>query len=131
MHLNFRYSTEQTEHGLKEQVAALFAQHQLNPIIEWRLSGVPFLTSKGLLLDTCKQAILEQTGRETELSTSGGTSDGRFIAPYRVEVIELGPVNATIHQVNECVSLQDLEILENIYFSISEKLLSLNNFPTG
>lgn len=131
MHLNFRYSTEQTEHGLKEQVAALFARHQLNPIIEWRLSGVPFLTSKGLLLDTCKQAILEQTGKETELSTSGGTSDGRFIAPYGVEVIELGPVNATIHQVNECVSLQDLELLENIYFSISEKLLSLNDFPTG
>lgn len=123
LHLNFRYSTEQTEHSLKEQVEALFARHGLNPSIEWRLSGEPFLTSKGSLLDACKQAILEQTGIETELSTSGGTSDGRFIAPYGVELVELGPVNASIHQVNECVSLADLEELEKIYFSICERLL--------
>ncbi len=123
MHLNFRYSTEQTEHALKEQITTLFARHQLEASIEWRLSGLPFLTSKGPLLEACKQAILEQTGIETELSTNGGTSDGRFIAPYGVEVIELGPVNATIHQVNECVSLSELELLEKIYFSLCERLL--------
>lgn len=123
MHLNFRYSTEQTEEGLKEQVHALFDRHQLKPEIDWRLSGVPFLTQKGLLLEASTQAIFEHTQINTELSTSGGTSDGRFIAPYGVEVLELGPVNASIHQVNECVSLHDLELLEKIYFSISEKLL--------
>lgn len=123
MHLNFRYSTEQTEHGLKEQVRALFTRHGLKPIIDWRLSGEPFLTSKGQLLDACKHAILTHAGIETELSTSGGTSDGRFIAPYGVEVVELGPVNATIHQINECVRLQDLECLEQIYYSLSEHLL--------
>ncbi|RUR13266.1 succinyl-diaminopimelate desuccinylase [Legionella sp. km772] len=124
MHFNFRYSTEQSEHGLKEQVASLFSRHGLHPKIEWRLSGIPFLTSKGLLLNACQQAIREEAGIETELSTSGGTSDGRFIAPYGVEIVELGPVNATIHQVNESVSLADLELLEKIYFSISERLLS-------
>ena len=96
---------------------------RLKPIIEWRLSGVPFLTSRGLLLDACKKAIYEQTELETELSTSGGTSDGRFIAPYGVEVVELGPVNATIHQVNECVALTDLEALVEMYFTICADLL--------
>lgn len=124
LHLNFRYSTEQTEQRLKEHVVALFAQHQLQPKIEWRLSGEPFLTSKGALLNACKKAILNECDLHTELSTNGGTSDGRFIAPYGVEVVELGPVNATIHQVNECVSLKDLELLERIYFSISEQLLA-------
>lgn len=123
LHLNFRYCTEQTEQGLKEQVHSVFNEHHLNPNIEWRLSGEPFLTNKGLLLEACTQAILDKTGIQTELSTSGGTSDGRFIAPYGVEVIELGPVNATIHQVNECVSLNDLEQLEEIYFSVCERLL--------
>lgn len=123
LHLNLRYSTEQTENSLKERILNLFNHHHLNPTIEWRLNGEPFLTDKGLLLDSCKQAIVEQTGRETELSTNGGTSDGRFIAPYGVEVVELGPVNASIHQVNECVSLKDLHSLEAIYFSICEKIL--------
>ncbi len=123
LHLNLRYSTEQTESSLKEKILSVFNQYHLNPTLEWRLNGEPFLTDKGLLLDSCKQAIVEQTGKETELSTNGGTSDGRFIAPYGVEVIELGPVNATIHQVNECVSLNDLHSLEAIYFSICEKIL--------
>ncbi|HHT0592704.1 TPA: succinyl-diaminopimelate desuccinylase [Legionella anisa] len=122
LHLNFRYSTEHTHHSLKEKVIATFQEHDLNPIIEWRLSGEPFLTSHGTLLERCKEAILELTGNSPELSTSGGTSDGRFIAPYGVEVVELGPVNATIHQVNECVSLSDLCQLEILYFSICEKL---------
>jgi succinyl-diaminopimelate desuccinylase len=124
LHLNFRYSTEHSDHSLKEQVHALFTQHQIQANIEWRLSGQPFLTSKGALLESCKQAILKTTGIQTELSTSGGTSDGRFIAPYGVEVIELGPVNATIHQINECVALKDLELLEQIYFSVCEQLLT-------
>ena len=123
MHLNFRYSTEQTDHSLKKQVEAILNHYTLNPTIEWRLSGQPFLTSKGALLEHCQAAIYEQTGMQPELSTSGGTSDGRFIAPYGVEVVELGPVNATIHQVNECVSLEDLNLLEAVYFSICEKLL--------
>ncbi|WP_454780591.1 succinyl-diaminopimelate desuccinylase [Legionella sp. WA2022007384] len=123
LHLNFRYSTEQTHGTLKEKVLAAFQEHDLNPIIEWRLSGEPFLTAQGALLESCKQAITELNGYAPELSTSGGTSDGRFIAPYGVEVVELGPVNATIHQVNECVSLNDLYQLEALYFSICEKLL--------
>lgn len=123
LHLNFRYSTEQTEGSLIERVQNIFSHHHLNPIIEWRLNGEPFLTDKGALLECCKEAVTEITGLKPELSTSGGTSDGRFIAPYGVEVIELGPINATIHQVNECVSLNDLNLLEAMYFSISEKLL--------
>lgn len=122
-HLNFRFSTEQSEESLKEKVLHIFNRHHLKPDIEWRLNGAPFLTDKGLLLESCKLAIIEVTGKETELATNGGTSDGRFIAPYGVEVVELGPVNATIHQVNECVAAQDLELLEAIYFSICEKIL--------
>lgn len=123
LHLNFRFSTEQTEQGLKEQVNAIFAKYQIVPIIHWRLSGNPFLTSTGKLVQACTEAIAETVGLKTELSTSGGTSDGRFIAPYGVEVVELGPINATIHQINECVSLAELHTLEAIYFSIGEKLL--------
>lgn len=123
LHLNFRYSTEQTHGLLKEKVTTTFQKYDLNPHIEWRLSGEPFLTAHGPLLNSCREAIIELTGNSPELSTSGGTSDGRFIAPYGVEVVELGPVNATIHQVNEQVSLHDLCLLENLYFSICEKLL--------
>ncbi|MFO2484711.1 succinyl-diaminopimelate desuccinylase [Legionella pneumophila serogroup 9] len=123
LHLNFRYSTEQTDESLKTRVINAFTHYKLNPTIEWRLNGEPFLTNKGILLESCKQTVLEHIGTLPELSTSGGTSDGRFIAPYGVEVIELGLVNATIHQVNECSSLQDLNTLETMYFSICEKLL--------
>lgn len=121
--LNFRYSTQHSEASLKEHIQNAFASHQLQPIIEWRLSGEPFLTSKGLLLESSIKAINEHTGINPELSTKGGTSDGRFISPYGVEVIEIGPVNKTIHQVNECVAYHDLEVLEKIYFSICEMLL--------
>ena len=123
LHLNFRFSTEQTQTGLKTKLIELFHQHSLEPLIEWQLSGQPFLTQKGRLLDAAQKAILEQSGIKTELSTSGGTSDGRFIAPYGVEVVELGPVNASIHQVNEWVSAKDLEILERIYFNIAQQVL--------
>jgi len=123
VHLNFRYSTEQTEEQLKEKVQEVLHRHQINSEISWRLSGEPFLTDKGALLASCKQAVTEVTGFTPELSTSGGTSDGRFIAPYGVEVVEVGPINATIHQVNEYVSLKDLEALEAIYFSVCKQLL--------
>ncbi|HHF7346893.1 TPA: succinyl-diaminopimelate desuccinylase [Legionella feeleii] len=126
MHFNFRFSTEQTAATLKAAVSACFKRHELNPIIEWQLNGEPFLTSQGKLLESSLKAIKKITDRQPELSTSGGTSDGRFIAPYGVEVIELGPVNATIHQVNECVSLEDLETLKKIYYSICEQLLIVN-----
>ena len=120
---NIRYSTEQSASTLKTQVEACFTKHGLNPSIDWRLSGEPFLTSKGQLLTSCIHAIELHTGKAPELSTSGGTSDGRFIAPYGVEVVELGPVNATIHQVNECVALTDLEALVEMYFTICADLL--------
>ncbi len=123
LQLNFRYSTEQDDATLKQAVQACFARHGLEPIIEWRLNGKPFLTSGGRLLDSCIDTINTLTSQTPELSTSGGTSDGRFIAPYGVEVIELGPVNATIHQVNECIALTDLEILCEMYYTLCEKLL--------
>ena len=124
LQFNFRYSTEQTDATLKQAVQQCFAHHEIDPTITWRLNGQPFLTAKGRLLESCVEAIKTVTNQETELSTSGGTSDGRFIAPYGVEVIELGPLNATIHQVNECVSAADLDRLSDIYFSLCEKLLT-------
>ena len=119
LHLNIRYSTEQTAVTLKNEVEACFNRHHLNPIIDWRLSGEPFLTDTGRLLDACVDVIRARTGHAPELSTSGGTSDGRFIAPFDVEVVELGPINATIHQVNESVALADLDVLADLYYEIS------------
>ncbi|MCX7117276.1 MAG: succinyl-diaminopimelate desuccinylase [Legionellales bacterium] len=121
---NIRYSTEHTDITLKQAIQACFDRHHLNPTIHWRLNGEPFLTSQGRLLSSCIEAIVEVTQQTPTRSTSGGTSDGRFIAPYGVEVIELGPVNASIHQVDECVSLADLEQLAKMYFVICEKLLT-------
>jgi succinyl-diaminopimelate desuccinylase len=125
LHFNFRFSTEQTCESLQEKVLACFHRYDLNPSIAWRLSGEPFLTSQGVLLNACTAAITSLTKQEPALSTSGGTSDGRFIAPYGVEVVELGPVNASIHQVNECVSLADLEMLGDIYYAICENILKM------
>lgn len=123
LNFNIRYSTEQTEKELKKIVHDCFSRHGLSPLIEWQLSGMPFLTANGRLLERCQQVIKECLNFMPECSTSGGTSDGRFIAPFGVEVIELGPVNATIHQVNECVRLQDLETLSNIYLGLCNTLL--------
>ncbi|KTC78091.1 succinyl-diaminopimelate desuccinylase [Legionella brunensis] len=123
LHFNFRFSTEQTADTLKNAVEGCFERYGLHPTIQWQLNGEPFLTAHGLLLDSCIKAIQKITNISPELSTSGGTSDGRFIAPYGVEVIELGPINATIHQVNECVSLADLETLTSIYQLICEQIL--------
>lgn len=123
LQLNFRFSTEQTVAGLQQRVENCFAQWQVNAEFSWTVNGLPFLTATGKLLASTVNAIETITGKKPELSTSGGTSDGRFIAPYGVEVIELGPVNATIHQVNECVNEADLETLGDIYFNIATQLL--------
>ncbi len=125
LHLNFniRYSTEQTALKIKDKINNCFESHNLKPTIEWRLSGEPFLTNHGKLLSHCVDSIESIVGKKPELSTSGGTSDGRFIAPYGIEVIELGPVNATIHQVNECVALTDLTRLTEIYYDLCVVLL--------
>jgi len=124
---NFRFSTQSTEAGLKAQVHAILDSHQLDYSIDWAFSGNPFLTTGGALIDATKEAIKSVTGLDTELSTSGGTSDGRFIAPTGAQVIELGPVNATIHKINERVKAQDLDTLSSVYENILARLLVANN----
>jgi len=121
---NLRYSTQLDAPGIRERVHAVLDKHHLDYSLDWRLSGEPFLTPAGELVAAARDAIRELTGIDTELSTSGGTSDGRFIAPTGAQVVELGPVNATIHQVNECVSVDDLELLSAMYRRILEKLLT-------
>ena len=120
---NFRYSTEVTHEQLQQRVSSLLDQYSLRYELSWVLSGKPFRTASGTLVDAVTSAIKSVTGYETELSTSGGTSDGRFIAPTGAQVIELGPLNATIHQVDECVSVADLDILSKIYQTLLVKLL--------
>lgn len=120
---NFRFSTEVTAPELQQRVIDILDAHQLDYAIDWKLNGEPFITGSGELLDATKTAIYEVTGRHTELSTAGGTSDGRFIAPTGAQVIELGPVNATIHKVDECVRATDLEELALVYERILEHLL--------
>ncbi len=112
---NFRFSTEVTEIELRQRTEAILDKYNLRYKIDWNLSGQPFLTSEGALVDAIVKGIATEVGRETELSTAGGTSDGRFIAPTGSQVVELGPVNATIHKVDECVSVADLEALSRIY----------------
>jgi len=119
---NFRFSTEVTEQQLRETTEAILNKHQLNYAIDWHLSGQPFLTAEGELVDAAVSAVKQVTGLDTLLSTAGGTSDGRFIAPMGTQVVELGPVNATIHQINECVAVADLDRLTAIYESLLENL---------
>jgi len=121
---NFRFSTEVTAEELKQRVVNILKKHQLNYDIEWTLSGQPFLTAAGPLVDAAVNAIKDVKDIDTELSTSGGTSDGRFIAPTGAQVLELGPLNATIHQVNEQVSITDLNDLSVIYEKILIELLA-------
>ncbi len=123
VHFNVRFSPNHTAENLKKQIMDCFARHQLEPTIEWTLSGNPFLTRTGKLLEACQNVIRKHTMQTPECSTSGGTSDGRFIAPYGVEVVELGPSNQTIHQINESVALGDLVILANLYYDIACALL--------
>lgn len=120
---NFRFSTELTAAQLQERCEAILTRHGLDYAIDWSLSGEPFLTDKGRLVDAARVAIRHVTGIDTTLSTSGGTSDGRFIAPLGVEVVELGPLNATIHQINEHTSISDLDQLSVIYQAMMEALV--------
>jgi len=121
---NFRFSTETTAEELQQRVHAILDKHQLTYTLQWRLSGKPFLTPRGELVKAAVESIQQVAGFDAELSTTGGTSDGRFIAPTGAQVLELGPVNATIHQVNECVSCDDLDKLSLMYEGILERLLT-------
>ncbi len=123
LEFNFRYSTEVTHTQLQQFTESLLNDLGLNYSIKWKLNGEPFLTKQGALVDACVNGVEEVCGISPELSTSGGTSDGRFIAPLGVEVVELGPRNATIHQLNECVSVDDLKQLEVVYGRIIRQLL--------
>jgi len=120
---NFRFSTECTADGLKAATEAILDRHGLDYHLHWTLFGEPFLTPEGELVAATEAAIRKVTGRQTLLSTAGGTSDGRFIAPTGAQVLELGPVNATIHQVNETVRCEDLVSLAAIYEEILAGLL--------
>lgn len=120
---NFRFSTSVTEAELKQRTEAVLHKHGLNFQIDWRLSGNPFLTKVGTLVNAAQRAVESVLGKPPRLSTGGGTSDGRFIAPTGAEVVELGPLNQTIHQVNEHVSASDPAILSSIYQQILENLL--------
>lgn len=118
---NFRFSTESTAESLQQRVEAILDQYDLNYDLQWSLSGEPFLTTAGKLTDAAQAAILSVCGISTELSTTGGTSDGRFIKAIATELIELGPVNATIHQIDECVNVTDIAQLSAIY----EKMIKI------
>ena len=120
---NFRYSTASTAEGLKARVAAILARHGLDYDLRWHLSGEPFLTRRGHLLECVTRALTEELQVTPEISTGGGTSDGRFIAQLGTEVVELGPVNATIHKIDECVLVSDLEPLSRVYARIARAAL--------
>jgi succinyl-diaminopimelate desuccinylase len=122
---NFRHSTASTVESLKSRVHAILDKHGFEYDLQWeKSSGKPYLTPRGDLVDAVSAAIMDVTGITTELSTSGGTSDGRFIADICPQVIELGPLNATIHKINECVAVADLDALSDIYRGTLERLLA-------
>ena len=121
---NFRFSTEVTAEQLKTRTHAILDKFGFDYEIEWNLSGQPFLTAAGPLVEAAVKAIKSVKSVDTKLSTSGGTSDGRFIAPTGAQVLELGPLNATIHQVDECVSINDLNDLSDIYEAMLVDLLA-------
>ena len=120
---NFRFSTASTVEELKAKVHAILDKHGLQYDLPWALSGKPYLTPRGNLVDAISTAIKQATGIDAELSTTGGTSDGRFIADICPQVVEMGPVNATIHKLNECVAVADIDILSEVYFLTMENLL--------
>ena len=120
---NFRYSTEWTHDSLQEKVHAVFDAHDIDYELDWHLSGEPFLTQPGKLINAVHQAVTEHTGSAPELSTGGGTSDGRFISPAGVDVVELGPVNASIHKIDEHVKVDDVVALTGMYRRIMELML--------
>ncbi|WP_107928859.1 succinyl-diaminopimelate desuccinylase [Neisseria animaloris] len=120
---NFRFSTESTDIGLKQRVHDILDNHGISYDLEWSCSGQPFLTEAGRLTDIAREAVAKVCGIQTELSTSGGTSDGRFIKAIAAELIELGPSNASIHQINENVLLSDIPKLSAIYEEMLKALL--------
>lgn len=121
---NFRFSTELTDELIKQRVQALLEKHQLRYTIEWKVSGQPFLTARGELVDAVVKAVEHYNELSPKLETTGGTSDGRFIARMGAQVVELGPVNATIHKINECVNAADLQLLSRMYQRIMEHLIA-------
>lgn len=121
---NFRFSPESSAESLKERVCAILDRHGLGYELHWQLSGQPFLTQPGKLTAALGRAITAVAGRQAELSTTGGTSDGRFIKRIARELVEFGPVNATIHKLNECVEVADIEPLSEIYRRTLEQLLN-------
>lgn len=120
---NFRFSTENTPENLKRVIHSILDKYKLKYKIDWVLNGEPFITQNGLLIDAITESIFEETNIKTRLSTSGGTSDGRFITKISKQIIEFGPCNDTIHKVNERIDISSLNILKNIYKSTLEKLL--------
>ena len=121
---NLRFSTEWTEQGLKDSISDLLDSHGLDYDLLWRPCSRPFLTQSGKLLEAVQDALADMCGARPEVSTDGGTSDGRFIAPTGAEVVELGPVNATIHKVNECVRSADLDTLADLYGNVLNRLMA-------
>ncbi|MFT6408699.1 MAG: succinyl-diaminopimelate desuccinylase, partial [Arenicella sp.] len=120
---NLRYSTEITAEGIQTTVTQKLEEMGVKYSAKWTIFGLPFLTEKGALVHACQKSISDNLGINSELSTTGGTSDGRFIAPTGAQVVELGPINATIHKVNECVDLETPEKLSKVYQGIMQNLL--------
>jgi succinyl-diaminopimelate desuccinylase len=120
---NFRYSTQWTHEALKAHVEGILKRHGLEYTLNWHLSGEPFFTPPGPLVDAVQAAVKTVTGLTPELSTGGGTSDGRFIAPYGTHVVEFGALNATIHKPNEQIAVADIQVLEKVYRNILDRML--------
>jgi succinyl-diaminopimelate desuccinylase len=121
---NFRFSTASTVESLQTRVHGILDRHGVEYDLKWSYDGRPYLTGRGDLVAAVARAIKKETGIDTELSTTGGTSDGRFIADICPQVVEFGPTNATIHKINECIRLEDLEVLPKIYEQVLVELLA-------
>ena len=121
---NVRFSTETNQDKIKNEITAILNNEKIDYTLDWHLSGAPFITKQGALLDACKQAIKEKLNIEAQVSTSGGTSDGRFIAPTGAEVFEFGPINESIHKVNENIKVADIDKLKDVYLRVAELLLT-------
>lgn len=128
---NFRFCTESTPESLQQRLQAVLSRHQLEYDLKWTLGGLPFLTTPGELVDAVRGAIQAETGLKTELSTTGGTSDGRFMAKVCSQVIEFGPLNASIHKIDECVAVASIEPLKNIYRGVLERLAKSDDAPAS
>jgi succinyl-diaminopimelate desuccinylase len=123
IHFNFRFAPISTEAALRERVHSVLDRHGLDYSIAWTLGGKPFLTPRGKLVGVMQESIKAETGVDAEISTTGGTSDGRFIADICQEIVEFGPMNATIHKIDECLAVAEVEPLKNIYRGVLERLL--------